>query len=108
MQSTYSPGDSPLHRLHPLTKLAVAGLILAATYLVPGALTPLALFFVALILTIVGGVARSILSTVVKLLLPVTLSLFLIQGILFPPTGATPLPWSDPSTISERSADSRS
>ena len=37
---------------------------------------------------------RSILSTVFKLLLPVTLSLFLIQGILFPPAGATPLPWS--------------
>jgi len=94
MQSIYSPGDSPLHRLHPLTKLAIAGLILAATYLVPGALTPLALFFVTLILTIVGGVARSILSTVFKLLLPVTLSLFIIQGILFPPAGATLLPWS--------------
>jgi energy-coupling factor transport system permease protein len=94
MQSIYSPGDSPLHQLHPLTKLAVAGLILAATYLVPGALTPLALFFVALILAITGGVARSILSTVFKLLLPVTLSLFLIQGVLFPPAGATPLPWS--------------
>ena len=94
MQPTYSPGDSPLHQLHPLTKLAIAGLILVATYLVPGALTPLALFFVALILTIIGGVTRSILSTVFKLLLPVTLSLFLIQGILFPPAGATPLPWS--------------
>jgi len=94
MQSTYSPGDSPLHRLHPLTKLAAAGLILVATYLVPGALTPLALFCVVLILAIIGGVARSILITVFKLLLPVTLSLFLIQGILFPPAGATPLPWS--------------
>jgi energy-coupling factor transport system permease protein len=55
-------------------------------------LTPLALFFVALLLTIIGGVARSILSTVFKLLLPVTLSLFIIQGSLFPPAGATPLP----------------
>src|SRR4051794_40756812 len=94
MQSIYSPGESPLHRLHPLTKLAIAGLILAATYLVPGALAPLALFFVTLILTLVGGVARSILSTVFKLLLPVTLSLFVIQGVLFPPAGATPLPWA--------------
>jgi len=94
MQSIYSPGDSPLHRLHPLTKLAVAGLLLVSTYLVPGALPPLALFLIALILAIVGGVARSILSTVFKLLLPVTVSLFLIQGILFPPAGATALPWS--------------
>jgi energy-coupling factor transport system permease protein len=68
--------------------------MLVATYLVPGALTPLALFFVTVILAIIGGVAPSILSTVFKLLLPVTLSLFLIQGILFPPAGATPLPWS--------------
>jgi hypothetical protein len=60
MQPTYSPGDSPLHQLHPLTKLVVAGLILAATYLVPGVLTPLALFFVALLLTIIGGVAGAI------------------------------------------------
>jgi energy-coupling factor transport system permease protein len=94
MQSIYSPGDSLLHRLHPLTKLATAGLILIATYLLPGALTPLALFCVVLILTVVGNVTSSILITVVKLLLPVTVSLFLIQGILFPPAGATPLPWS--------------
>jgi energy-coupling factor transport system permease protein len=94
MQSTYSPGDSPLHRLHPLTKLAAAGLILVATDLVPGALTPLALFCAVLLLAAVGGVARSVLITVLKLLLPVTLSLFLIQGILFPPAGATALPWS--------------
>jgi energy-coupling factor transport system permease protein len=94
MQSIYSPGDSPLHRLHPLTKLAAAGLILATTYLVPGALTPLALFCVIMALAAVGGVARSILITVVKVLLPVVLSLVLIQGILFPPAGATPLPWS--------------
>jgi energy-coupling factor transport system permease protein len=94
MQSIYSPGDSLLHRLHPLTKLAAAGLILIATYLLPGALTPLALFCVVLILTLVGNVTGSILFTVLKLLLPVTLSLFLIQGILFPPAGATSLPWS--------------
>jgi energy-coupling factor transport system permease protein len=94
MQSTYSLGDSLLHRLHPLTKLAAAGLILIATYLLPGALTPLALFCVIMALAVVGGVARSILSTVLKLLLPVTLSLFVIQGILFPPAGATPLPWA--------------
>ena len=43
MQSIYSPGDSPLHQLHPLTKLAVAGLILAATY-DPGALEKVAIY----------------------------------------------------------------
>ncbi len=92
MQSTYSPGASLLHRLHPLTKLAAAALILAATYLLPGALTPLALFCVVALLALVAGVAGSTLRTVFKLLLPIALSLFLIQGVLFPPSGATPLP----------------
>jgi energy-coupling factor transport system permease protein len=94
MQSIYSPGDSLLHRLHPLTKLAAAALVLVVTYLLPGALTPLEVFCVVLLLAIVGGVAASIVRTVVRLLLPVTLSLFIIQGILFPPAGAAPLPWS--------------
>jgi energy-coupling factor transport system permease protein len=74
-----------------LTKLAAAGLTLAATYLVPGALAPLALFLIVVLLAVVGGVARSILGTVFKLILPIAISLFLIQGILFPPAGATTL-----------------
>ncbi len=91
MQSTYTPGTSLLHQLHPLTKLAIAGLILVATYLVPGALTPLALFLIVMLLAALGGVARSTLSTVLKLIMPIAISLFLIQGILFPPAGATPI-----------------
>lgn len=92
MQSSYSSGTSLLHGLHPLTKLAGAGLILAAAYLLPGALTPLLLFLLVALLAVTAGVAGSILSTVAKVVLPVTISLFLIQGILFPPAGATPLP----------------
>lgn len=92
MQPSYSPGTSLLHRLHPLTKLAGAGLILASAYLLPGALTPLLLFLLVALLAVTAGVAGSILGTVVKVVLPVTISLFLIQGILFPPAGATPLP----------------
>jgi energy-coupling factor transport system permease protein len=92
MQSSYSPGASPLHRLHPLTKLAAAALIILATYLLPGLLTPLALFLLVLLLAFVSGVAGSLLRTVVRVIVPITFSLFLIQGILFPPAGATPLP----------------
>lgn len=92
MQPSYSPGASLLHRLHPLTKLAGAALILAATYLLPGAPVPLALFALVLLLAASSGVAGSIARTVARVVLPVTLSLFLIQGILFPPAGATPLP----------------
>lgn len=93
MQSSYSPGTSLLHRLHPLTKLAGAGVILACTYLLPGALTPLALFVVVIALALVGGVAGSVLRTVIRVILPITVSLFIIQGILFPPAGAAPLPF---------------
>ena len=92
MQSSYSPGTSLLHRLHPLTKLAAAALMLGTAYLVPGPLTPLALFLLVLLLAAVAGVAGSLLRTVLRIVLPVTASLFVIQGILFPPAGATPLP----------------
>jgi energy-coupling factor transport system permease protein len=92
MQSSYSPGTSPLHRLHPLTKLTAAALIILGTYLLPGLLTPLALFALVLLLALVGGVAGSLLRTVIRVIVPITFSLFLIQGILFPPAGATLLP----------------
>ena len=92
MQSIYSPGDSPLHRLHPLTKMAAAVLIVVATYLLPGLLSPLALFFVVLLLAYTGGIMGSFLRPVLLGLLPIVVSLFVIQGILFPPPGATPLP----------------
>jgi energy-coupling factor transport system permease protein len=93
MQPTYVPGTSLLHRLHPLTKLTAAGLVIAATYLLPWLLVPLALFGVLLALAASSGVAGRFLAAVVRLLLPITISLFLIQGILFPPPGSiTPLP----------------
>ncbi len=92
MQSIYSPGDSPLHRLHPLTKMAAAVLIVVAAYLLPGLLSPLALFFVVLLLAYTGGIMGSFLRPVLLGLLPIVVSLFVIQGILFPPPGATPLP----------------
>jgi energy-coupling factor transport system permease protein len=92
MQSIYSPGGSALHRLHPLTKMAATALIVVAAYLLPGLLSPLALFLVVLLLAYTSGIMGSFLRPVLLGLLPITLSLFLIQGILFPPPGATPLP----------------
>ncbi|MEO7910015.1 MAG: energy-coupling factor transporter transmembrane component T [Roseiflexaceae bacterium] len=92
MQSIYSPGDSPLHRLHPLTKMVAAVLIVVAAYVLPGLLSPLALFFVVLLLAYTGGIMKSFLRPVLLGLLPIVVSLFVIQGILFPPPGATPLP----------------
>jgi energy-coupling factor transport system permease protein len=92
MQSIYSPGNSSLHRLHPLTKMVATVLIVVAAYLLPGLLSPSALFLIVVLLAYTGGVMGSFLRPLLLGLLPVTLSLFLIQGLLFPPPGATALP----------------
>ena len=44
MQPIYIDRTSPLHALHPLTKIAGAGLLLVATYALPGQFTPLMIF----------------------------------------------------------------
>ncbi|HJZ48010.1 MAG TPA: energy-coupling factor transporter transmembrane component T [Roseiflexaceae bacterium] len=92
MQSAYIPGTSLLHRLHPLTKLAGAALVITAIYLLPWPLAPLVLFGGLLGLAYLSGVAGPFLRTALRVLLPITISLFLIQGLLFPPPSATPLP----------------
>lgn len=92
MRSVYTPGTSLLHALHPLTKLIATVLFVLSAYLLPGLLSPLSLFGIVLLLAIVGGVAGSFVRTVLLGLLPIVISLFLIQGILFPPPNATPLP----------------
>jgi energy-coupling factor transport system permease protein len=90
MLSIYDSSTSRIHRLHPVTKLTAALLVIAAAYLLPGVFTPLALFGLLVLLAYAAGVAGPFLWTAVKALLPITFSLFLIQGILFPPPGATP------------------
>jgi energy-coupling factor transport system permease protein len=90
MLSIYAQGTSRIHRLHPLTKLSAALLVIVAAYLLPGLFTPLALFGLLVLLAYAAGVAGPFLWTAVKALLPITFSLFLIQGILFPPPDATP------------------
>lgn len=92
MQSVYVARTSLLHALHPLTKIAGAGLLLAATYLLPWSLAPLAICGVVLILSLIGGVTLPLYRTVLFILLPIVGSLLLIQGILFPPTKTQPLP----------------
>lgn len=92
MQPIFEPKDSPLHRLHPLTKLLFVVLLILSAYLVPFAPLPLLLFGLVLVLAAVGQVGQSLLRPILVALLPFTVSIFLIQGILFPPANATPLP----------------
>ncbi|MCG8348398.1 MAG: energy-coupling factor transporter transmembrane protein EcfT [Chloroflexales bacterium] len=80
-----------LHRLHPLTKLSAAFLMIIASYLVAWLPLPLLIFGLLLLLGQLSGVGRPLFNAVLRVVLPVTFSLFLIQGILFPPVDATPL-----------------
>lgn len=92
MQSIYVPGTSGLHRLHPLTKLTAAVLVMVITYLVPLSLLPLIIFGGVLVLAQRSGVVGTLLRIALPFVLPVALSVLLIQGLLFPPVDATPLP----------------
>ncbi len=83
MQPIYAPG--------PLTKVVGAALVIVAIYLLPWLLAPLALFGMLLMLAALSGVADRFLRTALRVLLPITISLFVIQGILFPPPGSTPI-----------------
>jgi energy-coupling factor transport system permease protein len=88
----YSNGAGWLHRLHPLTKLVGALLLLLAAFLLPRLYTPVALFCLVLLLATSAGVGNALFRAVFRILLPIIISLFIIQGLLFPPAGGAPLP----------------
>jgi energy-coupling factor transport system permease protein len=92
MHSIYVPGSSFLHRLYPLTKLVAALLVIVISYTLPFLWMPPVLFALLAALAAMAGVLPVFMRAVARVVLPIVLSLFLIQGILFPPAGATPLP----------------
>ena len=89
MQQTYIPGTSLLHRLHPLTKLVAATLIIVTTYSLSWPWVPLAILALLVALAVLGGVTGAVFDTVWRVVLPVAISLFVIQGVLFAPANAT-------------------
>src|SRR5258705_6938317 len=81
---------SPLHQLNPLTKLVLAGALLAAGLLLPGQWSGYALLLLVVWpLAALGRVAGALLRGVWPVVLPFAISVFLIQGFLWP--GGTPL-----------------
>ncbi len=79
--SLFQPGDSGLHRLHPLTKLAIAGVSMVAAATLPNTWLVFAYYFVVLLpLAIWGRLGKRFLLTCVKIIWPFMLSLFPIQG----------------------------
>ena len=72
----YVPGDTLLHRLNPVSKLALAAAIIAATFLSDG-FAPLA-GLLALTLALAAGVFGR-LARLLKLLVPIALIMFALQ-----------------------------
>ena len=88
--SLYITKSSGLHRLHPLTKLALAAFTVVAGLAIPGMLTGYVILLVILIpLAAWGRITREFLTWIWRLVLPFAISVFLVQGLFW--TGGTPV-----------------
>jgi energy-coupling factor transport system permease protein len=88
--SLYTARQSSLHRLHPLTTLALAGFCLVAGLALPGPWGPYVVFVAVVVpLAVWGKVLPELLRTTFKIALPFAISVFLIQGLFW--TGGTPV-----------------
>lgn len=86
----YADRDSGLHRLNPLTALALVGFSLVTGLALPGAVTPYVVFGLVVVpLATWGRVLRRLLSMALKIVLPFAISVFLIQGLFW--TNGTPV-----------------
>jgi energy-coupling factor transport system permease protein len=83
--SLYVARQSRVHQLHPLTKLELAGFMLLGGLLLPG---PWGLYvfwaLVTLPLTFLAQVVNKLVITTLRIAFPFALSVFLIQGFLWP------------------------
>jgi energy-coupling factor transport system permease protein len=87
--SFYVRQKSPLHSLNPLTKLTLAFGLTFVSFISPWYWTPHFVIAVVIIpLSFVGRVQREYLSTALRLILPATAFLFVMQA-LFQPIGKT-------------------
>jgi energy-coupling factor transport system permease protein len=89
-QTLYVARDSGLHRLHPLTKLAVTGFGLLAAVALPGIWATYAVFGLYLLpLAAWGRILTPLLRAAGRIVLPFAVSLLLIQGFFW--TDGTPI-----------------
>lgn len=88
--SLYAPRESGLHRLHPLTKLALAGFFLVAAVALPGIWLVYAAFALLIVpLAAWGQVLRPLFRALLPIVVPFAISLFFIQGFFW--TNGTPI-----------------
>ena len=76
----YVPGNTLLHRLNPVTKLALAAAIIAATFLASSYAALVGLLVFTLALGLYAGVIRQ-LAGLLKVLVPVALIMLLLQVV---------------------------
>lgn len=82
--SLYAPRDSGLHRLHPLTKLSLAGFSLLVGLALPGIWGTYALIALYLLpLLLWGQVAGRLLGATWRIVLPFAISVFVIQSLFW-------------------------
>lgn len=74
-------------KLHPLTKLSWVMTVAIAAYLTPAPYGAWLMMVVAIVTPLTSHMRVHIYSTLLKLFGPIALSLFVIQGILFPQPG---------------------
>jgi energy-coupling factor transport system permease protein len=87
--SFYIKRNSPLHNLNPLTKLSIAFGLTFIEFLSPWYWTPhVIILLVILPLSILGRIQREYFNAALRLILPATLFLFVMQA-LFQPIGKT-------------------
>lgn len=91
-QTFFLDRSSGWHALHPLTKLAVALALVVAAFSVRWFFISIALFvFVVLPIAVWGKIWRELLRTTFTVILPLAISLALVQGFFFP--GAQNVLW---------------
>jgi len=88
VRSLYVEGESALHVLHPLTKVAAVAAVLLLAFAREGSREGPMLLLVALLVLAGGaGVLRPLVSALLRIVLPVLVSLYLLHGVLALATG---------------------
>jgi energy-coupling factor transport system permease protein len=95
----YKRGSSPVHQLHPWTKLVFMTCVLVVSFSTTWLWLPAVLFIISLALLVWAGVVKTYLKFIIKTI-PLFAALFVIQS-LFHPGRLTPLYDLGPFTIWE-------
>ena len=83
--SLYLPGETWLHRLHPLTKLTFSLASMVLIFGGPGSwLSAILPGLLALLILWRAGLAWRVLQVILRLLMPLTVALFLVHGFFNP------------------------